>query len=163
VKDAPPGFEEAGYGRIVRYETPQDLGSIVALIANGLGNLSGLSVAVPQSIPKGQRQKINISSVGICAGSGGSMLNGLDADLLFTGELGHHEALAAIEQGKCVITAFHSNTERAFLESKMKPALLAKLEMVEIIERGLKDGFDIAVSEVDRDPFEIITRGQASW
>lgn len=148
----------------MQYETPQDLGSIVALIVNGLGNLSGVSVAVPQSIPKGQRQKINISSVGICAGSGGSMLNGLDVDLLFTGELSHHEALAAVEQGKCVITAFHSNTERAFLKSKMKPALLAELEAApKVTNRGLEDGFDIAVSEVDSDPFDIITRGQDSW
>lgn len=44
------------------------------------------------------------------------MLNGLEVDLLFTGELSHHEALAAIEQGKVVITAFHSNTERGFLK-----------------------------------------------
>jgi putative NIF3 family GTP cyclohydrolase 1 type 2 len=92
------------------------------------------------------------------------MLNGIDVDLLLTGELSHHEALAAIEQGKCVITTFHSNTERAFLKSKMKPALAAELETMakgtDLAKWGLEDGFDIAVSEVDRDPFEIITRSQ---
>lgn len=86
------------------------------------------------------------------------MLGGLDVDLLFTGELSHHEALAAIEQGKCVITAFHSNTERAFLESRVKPALVAELDRVaHLTPLGLRDGFDVAVSEVDRDPFEIVT------
>jgi predicted ATP-binding protein involved in virulence len=101
------------------------------------------------------------------------MLNGLDVDLLFTGELSHHEALAAIEQGKCVITAFHSNTEREFLKSRMRPALINELEKMveekeinEMVDRekwGLVGGFDIAVSEADRDPYEIITSGQTGW
>jgi putative NIF3 family GTP cyclohydrolase 1 type 2 len=139
----------------------------------GLGNLVGLSVAVPQSTPVGQKHSIKISSVGICAGSGGSTLNGLDVDLLFTGELSHHEALAATEEGKCVITAFHSNSERAFLKSKMKTALYTELEKMveekeidEMLDRekwGLAGGFEVAVSEVDRDPFEIVTSGQTGW
>lgn len=97
------------------------------------------------------------------------MLNGQDVDLIFTGELSHHEALAAIEQGKCVVTAFHSNTERAFLKSRMLPALLAELEgyveQEEINEMQDRENseFEVAVSTVDRDPFEIVTRGQTSW
>jgi putative NIF3 family GTP cyclohydrolase 1 type 2 len=162
IKEAPQGFEGAGYGRIIRYLAPQDLGAIAIRVARGLGDLSGLSVAVPQSTPTGQTGNIKISSVGICVGSGGSMLNGIDVDLLLTGELSHHEALAAIEQGKCVITTFHSNTERAFLKGKMKPALTAELKTMatDSTKWGLEEGFDIAVSEVDRDPFEIITRSQ---
>jgi len=142
-------------------------------ITQGLGNLSAISVAVPQSTPIGGKHNIEISSIGICAGSGGSMLAGLDVDLLFTGELSHHEALAAIEQGKCCITAFHSNTERAFLAKKMRPVLLTELErMVEQQEiddmtdrekAGLEGGFEVAVSAVDRDPFEIVTKGQTGW
>lgn len=173
VQQAPEGFEEAGYGRIVRFLSPQPLGLLVSRVTQGLGDLSGLSVAVPQSVPAGQKYNIQISSVGICAGSGGSMLNGLDVDLLFTGELSHHEALAAIEQGKCVITAFHSNTEREFLKSRMRPALINELEKMveekeinEMVDRekwGLVGGFDIAVSEADRDPYEIITSGQTGW
>ncbi|RAL64714.1 hypothetical protein DID88_001745 [Monilinia fructigena] len=117
------------------------------------GRISGLSVAVPQSIPKGQKSSVEISSIGICAGSGGSMLNGLDVDLLFTGELSHHEALAAVEQGKCVVTAFHSNTERAFLKDRMQSALTEAME----------GKADIAVSEVDRDPFDIIHKDEVNW
>lgn len=163
VKEILEGFEEAGYGRIVRFEKEQYLGDIVTRVARGLGNLSALSVAVPQSIPEGEKKNIKISSVGICAGSGGSLLNGLDVDLLFTGELSHHEALAAIEQGRCVITAFHSNTERAFLKSRMAPALENQLKTMAKSQTeglGAEDGFEIAVSKIDQDPFEIVSRDQ---
>ncbi|KAJ8063609.1 hypothetical protein OCU04_007477 [Sclerotinia nivalis] len=156
VKDIPNGFEGAGYGRIVRFKQPQKLGDLVARMQSSLqigGRISGLSIAVPQSIPRGQKSSIEISSIGICAGSGGSMLNGLDVDLLFTGELSHHEALAAVEQGKCVVTAFHSNTERAFLKDRMQTALTEALE----------GKAEIAVSEVDRDPFDIIHKDEVDW
>jgi putative NIF3 family GTP cyclohydrolase 1 type 2 len=92
---------------------------------------------------------------------------------LFTGELGHHYTLAAIEQGKCVITTFHSNTERAFLRARMQPALMTELELIveqeemdEMMDReavGLAGGFEVSVSEVDRDPFEIVAPGQTGW
>lgn len=156
IKDIPTGFEGAGYGRIIRFKQSQKLGDLVARIQSSLqvdGRISGLSIAVPQSIPNGQKSLVKISSIGICAGSGGSMLNGLDVDLLFTGELSHHEALAAVEQGKCVVTAFHSNTERAFLKDRMQSALAEAM-----------DGkVDIAVSEVDRDPFDIIHKDEVNW
>lgn len=161
VKDAPPGFERAGYGRIVRFHTPQTLGEIIARIAFQL-KLPGVSVAAPQSVPASERDQIKISSVGICAGSG-SMLNGLDVDLLFTGELSHHEALAAIENGKCVITTFHSNSERRFLEARLLDQLNAatKVEVEELGKKGqweesLTKDFTIAASKADRDPFVIV-------
>jgi hypothetical protein len=34
---------------------------------------------------------------------GGSLLRGLDVDMLLTGELSHHDALFAIEQGQVVL------------------------------------------------------------
>jgi len=124
--------------------------------------MEGLSVATPQDIPHGEKGDIKISSVGICAGSGGSMLNGLDVDLLFTGELSHHEALAATEKGRCVITVFHSNSERGFLHLQMRDLLSEQVEK-EISglvaagqwEPGFNKSFEIGVSAVDRDPFEI--------
>jgi putative NIF3 family GTP cyclohydrolase 1 type 2 len=162
VKDAPEGFGKAGYGRVVRFHTPQTLGDIIARITLQL-ELPGVSVAAPQSVPAGKRAQIKISSVGICAGSGGSMLNGLDVDLLFTGELSHHEALDAIEKGKCVITTFHSNSERRFLEvwmfDQLRDTIKEKIEELDKNgqwEEGLTKDFTIANSEVDKDPFEIV-------
>jgi putative NIF3 family GTP cyclohydrolase 1 type 2 len=147
--------------RVVRFQTPQNLSSIIRRIADHLG-VSHVNVAVPQDVPHKDKANIEIYSVGICAGSGGSMLSGLDVDLLFTGELSHHEALGAIEQGRCVITAFHSNTERNFLARRMKSALEKEIEkevhaMVENKDEGFSDtSVSVEVSQKDRDPFVIV-------
>lgn len=161
LNSLPKEFSSAGYGRIVTFKEAQKLGYVVGRVIEDLGGLKGVSVAVPQDVSEGKKGEVKIKTVGICAGSGGSMLNGLDVDLLFTGELSHHEALAAIENGKCVITAFHSNTERAFLMEKLQRQLTETVE--EELKNGgsevsgLVDEFEVAVSGVDRDPFEIVT------
>lgn len=80
------------------------------------------------------------------------MLAGLDVDMLLTGELSHHEALAEIEKGKVVVTAFHSNTERAFLRERLHPQLRQLLA-----SQYSRVYFDVATSSVDKDPFEIFT------
>lgn len=120
-----PGYPGAGMGRIVRFNEPVPLTDIIDRIGLGLGNPKGFPIAVPQGKQAGD---MSISSIGICAGSGGSLFSamekdGEDVDLLFTGELSHHEALAAIEKGKCVICLFHSNTERGFLHGVLKGQL----------------------------------------
>ncbi|PNS14365.1 Protein NIF3 [Sphaceloma murrayae] len=177
VPSSVPGYDKdsAGMGRIVRFATPQSLVSIIDRIGLGLGNPKGFPIAVPQGK---SIDEIRISSVAICAGSGGGVFSSLgksgqdDVDLLFTGELSHHEALAAIEQGKCVITLFHSNTERGFLSSVLKGQLektvgeeWTKLRAEEL-ETGTNaddfaevladEGIEIHVSEVDRDPYGIV-------
>ena len=97
------------------------------------------------------------------------MLNGLDVDMLFTGELSHHEALAAIEQGKCVVTAFHSNTERTFLRSRMRQ-LLEEQVKTDLMNDGLQSFITepmIKVSDADRDPYETLSTEEvdavANW
>ena len=40
---------------------------------------------------------------------------GDDVDVLLTGEMSHHEVLAANAEGKHVILSDHSNTERGYL------------------------------------------------
>jgi len=119
------GYPGAGMGRIVRLAEPVPLTDIIDRIGLGLGNPRGFPIAVPQGK---QASDMMIRSVGICAGSGGHLFsemekNGEEVDLLFTGELSHHEALAAIEKGKCVICLFHSNTERGFLHSVLQGQL----------------------------------------
>jgi putative NIF3 family GTP cyclohydrolase 1 type 2 len=167
IKDAVEGFEGAGYGKIVRFRTPQKLGDIIGRITSGLV-LPSVHVAVPQSVTADKSQ-IKISSIGLCAGSG-SMLNGLDVDLLFTGELSHHEALAAIEQGKCVITTFHSNTERLYLMTTMQNKLFPEIRKqidgsikAGTWEQGMTMDFQIDASHVDRDPFEMVASHRKGW
>lgn len=160
MKDAPADFSDAGYGRVVHFQRPQKFVDVVQRIMEGLGKLPALSIALPQSLPHEMgRLAHKISSIGICAGSGGSMLGGLDVDMLFTGELSHHEALAAIEQGRCVVTAFHSNTERAFLRARMRPQLQSEIAR-QLRARQLQDLVSetmVQVSLADNDPFEIVT------
>ena len=88
------------------------------------------------------------------------MLGGIDVDLLFTGALGHHEALAAIEQGKCVVTAFHSNTERTFLRERMKGLLEKEIRAgLRSSDMDLPEAL-VEVSGIDRDPYEVFTFDQ---
>ncbi|KAF2862258.1 NGG1p interacting factor 3 [Piedraia hortae CBS 480.64] len=157
------GYPGAGMGRIVRFSEAMPLTDIIDRIGLGLGNPKGFPVAVPQGK---QPNEMTIRSIGICAGSGGHLFSemkkaGEDVDLLFTGELSHHEALAAIEKGKCVICLFHSNTERGFLHSVLKGQLEDAVgkEWARIRQESAEaDGADIniSVSEVDRDPFGIM-------
>lgn len=49
-----------------------------------------------------------IQTVAICAGSGSSVLNPVKADLFLTGEMGHHDVLAAVAQGTSVILCMYT-------------------------------------------------------
>ncbi|KAG8529317.1 uncharacterized protein KY384_005953 [Bacidia gigantensis] len=167
------GHENAGYGRLVEYAEPQPLTHLIERIAHGVGSPKGFPVAIPQSQ---QVEDIIINSVGVCAGSGADILKRCDADLIFTGELSHHDALRMTEQGKCVVTLFHSNSERGYLSSVMKDKLTKVLkEEWESVRTGMKaeiDGRDdwneewhdaikdddvlVEVSERDRDPFGVV-------
>ncbi|KAI4280832.1 MAG: hypothetical protein L6R38_004139 [Xanthoria sp. 2 TBL-2021] len=163
------GFEGAGFGRLVTFNEPQPLTHLVERIAHGVGSPKGFPLAIPQGK---QVEDIQIRNVGVSAGSGHSVLKGVEADLLFTGELSHHEALAATEKGQCVITLFHSNSERGFLSSVLKEKLTEVLkeewervrnevaeaqELTPEWEDAVKDE-DVLVecSERDRDPFGVV-------
>ncbi|KAI9820818.1 MAG: hypothetical protein M1826_000843 [Phylliscum demangeonii] len=98
LKDVPSSPDgEVGMGRIIRFPEYVHFGNFVDRLAQDL-NLRHLPIAVPQ----GSRiEEHTFKSIAICAG--GSLLRGLDVDVLFTSELSHHEALAAIESGKLVV------------------------------------------------------------
>jgi putative NIF3 family GTP cyclohydrolase 1 type 2 len=76
--------------------------------------------------------------------------------------LSHHEALAAIEQGRSVVTAFHSNTERHFQRGAMKNQLTRALAS-ELPGATPGSDFHIATSQVDADPYTIVPSGQMKW
>jgi hypothetical protein len=58
------------------------------------------------------------------------------------------------------VPGFHTNTERGFLHSVMKPKLAEVLAeewgKVSAAEAEGKEGFEILVSKEDKDPYEII-------
>jgi dinuclear metal center YbgI/SA1388 family protein len=165
-----------GAGRLITFNSPQPLTHLIERIARGVGTPKGFPVAIPQS---SSVEDIQIRTVGVCPGSGGSVLRDCaaagDGGLLFTGELSHHEALAVTEKGGCVVSLFHSNSERGYLHSVMKGKLEVEIkrewEMVrksmseksegegvsEDLEDVLKDeNVTVEVSERDRDPYGIV-------
>ena len=139
----PAGFESAGYGRRVELYFETELSRIVRLYAAELG-MKHIMIARP----KGATMDTPINIVGVCAGSGYSVLKDSDADLIVTGEMSHHDALRLTMLGKCVLTVFHSNSERGFLKAVLRPRL-------ESILRQTEGGAQVLVSEEDADPFEI--------
>ncbi|KAL2135147.1 hypothetical protein VTI74DRAFT_9578 [Chaetomium olivicolor] len=142
----PQGFEGAGYGRLVQLGAETGLQRIMQIFAAELG-MKHLMVARPT--PKGEGgDSVRIKSVAICAGSGGDVLKDTDADLYITGEMSHHVALRLKMMGKCVLTVFHSNSERGFLRQVLQPQLQERL-------RKEETAAEVLVSEEDEDPFEI--------
>ncbi|KAJ6601663.1 NIF3-like protein-like protein [Mycena sp. CBHHK59/15] len=91
-----------------------------------------------------------VKTVAICAGSGGSMFNGKVADVYFTGEMAHHEVLAAVAAGTHVILCGHTNTERGYL-----PRLAAKLRHELNADQALED-VEVIVSQSDAHPLEFV-------
>jgi dinuclear metal center YbgI/SA1388 family protein len=131
-------YEDCGMGRLITLSKPIELNQLVSNVKKSL-NLAHVQVALARN------ETINhqISTIAICAGSGGSVFKGVNADLYYTGELSHHEALYFTESGSSVITTNHSNSERAFL-SALKEQLVKEI-----------DGANIVISEEDKDPFSV--------
>lgn len=94
--------------------------------------------------PAGAAAKVN--AVAVAAGAGGSVLRGVAADVLVTGEMSHHDVLAALAAGRSVVLAGHSNTERGFLK---------------VLQKRLRSAFagdlDVRLAKADRDPFVTVT------
>jgi dinuclear metal center YbgI/SA1388 family protein len=141
----PPGFEEAGAGGVVRFESPQTAGQVVANIAKAVG-MSHVMVAAPN--PKTWKES-SVSSVAVCAGSGWDVVKDTGADVAVTGEVSHHAALKAVQTGVLVVTVFHSNSERGFLRERLVPLLEGEL-------KSTVPAAKVYMSEADRDPFEIV-------
>ena len=74
------------------------------------------------------------------------MLRGVTADLYLTGEMSHHDVLAATAQGTAVVLCDHSNTERGYLQTVYK----------KLVEEALGGQVEVVVSLTDRDPLEIV-------
>ncbi|MBL8752103.1 MAG: Nif3-like dinuclear metal center hexameric protein, partial [Planctomycetes bacterium] len=87
----------------------------------------------------------NVRTVAVAAGAGGSVLRHAEADVLVTGEMSHHDVLAAVAAGRSVVLAGHANTERGFLK---------------VLQRRLREAFagdlDVRIARADRDPFVVV-------
>ncbi|KAH9176872.1 GTP cyclohydrolase 1 type 2/Nif3 [Lactarius sanguifluus] len=126
--------EEEGRGRLLRLSEKTTMTSLQESVKKHLG--------LPQ----------DVQSIAICAGSGGSMLLGVDADVYFTGEMSHY--LPPVATGKNVILCGHTNTERGYL-----PVLAAKLREELTAHEGDEKDFILGVihiSQKDRHPLDFV-------
>jgi len=132
---------DAQVGRVVTFESPKRFGDIVEACAKHLHMPSGaLHVCYAVGSPGLETE---IRSVAVCAGSGSSVVTKASVDCYLTGEMSHHEQLAASAAGVSIILCGHTETERPYL-----PVLQRKL-----MDHGILS--DIA--KADRSPLNFLT------
>lgn len=129
--------EGTGQGRIISLSTPQNLNNIVDAVKSHLG-LSHVRLAKAFGIDM-------VQTIACCAGSGSSVLHGIEADVYLTGEMSHHDVLDAVSNKHNVILCEHSNTERGFLKT-----------LVPILSELFEENVHVSVSQLDKDPLETI-------
>jgi dinuclear metal center YbgI/SA1388 family protein len=130
-----------GLGRIGDLAEPADLDELVRRVKQGLG-VGGVLLARAPGRSDGP-----IRRGACCAGSCGSLFRQAarrGAQVYLTGEMRHHDALAAAAAGMNVICVGHSNSERRCLPV-LADMLIKRLPELEVV-----------VSDADADPFEVV-------
>ncbi len=132
---APAGI---GMGRVGRLPEPLTWDATLALVKKQL-RLTHVLACKP---------KVRlIERIAVCAGAGGEFIDdaaALGAQMLLTGEVRHHDALAAQERGFGVVATLHSNSERLtlpFMAERLRPRM---------------QDVNIHVSACDADPLNIL-------
>ena len=125
-----------GIGRVGELEKPMTLEECCLYIKHKL-NLGSLKVF-------GDMQT-EVSRLAISPGSGKTAVAAAvakGADVLVTGDIGHHDGLDAVEQGLAVIDAGHYGTEYIFIED-MKRFLGEKLPVLDIVTTPVIHPFQV--------------------
>lgn len=135
-------FISTGMGRVADFVTPEALDALVEKIKHGLS-----IPTVRVSVPPGWERCHPVRSIAVCAGSGSSVFRNLrrQVDVLLSGEMGHHDVLAANAAGQAVILCEHTNTERGYL----RQVLQANLQV------SLGTDASVLVSTCDVDPLTV--------
>lgn len=141
----PEGQETAGTGRIANLESPISFLELTKKVKEFL-NLDYIRYAEAKGHKSGEPAK----RIAICVGSGSSVLLPVqNADVYLTGEMSHHDVLFALSNNKSVILCEHTNSERGYLESVLKPKLIQ-----EIAKKNCS--YEVYVSKEDVDPYHCL-------
>ena len=133
----PHPSRRVGAGRRVTLETPATFTDLAEGIRTHLA--TGRLIGHEPSPGRTHAQ------IGLCAGSGGELLDDAMAQgctLFVTGEMRHHDVLKAADGGCAVILAGHTNTERGWLK-----VLRTRLQKV----LGEHGKLEVILSDVDTD------------
>lgn len=137
-----PHDHSIGQGRLLELARPERPHEVLERIKRYLG-LDTLRFAAARN-GSGAEPERPIASIALCPGAGGSVLAGVKADLYLTGEMRHHDVLAAVDTGTCVVLTEHTNSERGYL-----PELAARLK-----ERA--PALDVRIAISDADPLRTV-------
>jgi len=102
---------DIGEGRRVVLDREVTLPELVERVKQLLG-IDTVRVAAPEGAPSRYR------TIGLCAGAGGALRPAATAqgcELFLTGEMRHHDVMAANAEGCTVALAGHTSTERGYL------------------------------------------------
>lgn len=125
-----------GIGRIGMLDKPMTLEECCIYVKHKL-NLGSLKVFGDMNT--------EVSRLAISPGSGKTAVPAAlakGADVLVTGDIGHHDGLDAVEQGLAIIDAGHYGTEYIFIDD-MKHFLEEKLPVLEIMTTPVIHPFQI--------------------
>ncbi|MEZ6242577.1 MAG: Nif3-like dinuclear metal center hexameric protein [Phycisphaerales bacterium] len=123
-----------GSGRRLLLDRPASIGELCERIKTHLGR-ARVRYALPDD-------RATYATLGVVPGAGASMFDLAAADgceLFVTGEMKHHEIVAALHKGVGVLLAGHTNTERGYL-----PRLARRLTEA-------LPGLDVRIAESDTD------------
>lgn len=129
--------QDIGAGRKIVLDQPATVGEIANRLKSHL-NISRAKVTDSE-------KEVNV--VGIVPGAGASLVNTAcdqGCDLFVTGEMTHHQALAAELRGCSIILTGHTNSERGYLR-------VLRERLLEAV-----DGISIDISQRDRTRFEVV-------
>jgi len=142
--------DERGMGRVGRLARPATAASLIARVKRATRLKNVLVAGGGESAGRADRRARKAGSlvkIAACsAGSAGSMYQAAakaGATFFLTGEMHHHDALAATAAGMTVVCLGHSNSERITL-----PRLARRLGK-------LLPGLAVLVSQRDKDPFRV--------
>jgi putative NIF3 family GTP cyclohydrolase 1 type 2 len=135
--------EGCGIGRVGRLKPATSPRNLIARVKRALG-LKKVLAAGPGALPDGDAEPVTTAAC--CAGSCGSTFQAAaDAGATFylTGEMRHHDALAAAEAGMTCVCVGHSHSERLVLH-RLADRLAASCPKLAVV-----------LTRSDRDPFEM--------
>lgn len=125
-----------GIGRVGMLEKPMSLEECCVYVKHKL-NLGSLKVFGDM--------RAEVSRLAVSPGSGKTAVAAAlvkRADVLVTGDIGHHDGLDAVEQGLSVIDAGHYGTEYIFIDD-MKRFLEDKLPVLDVVTTPVVHPFQV--------------------